>query len=118
MMIMTPEEIENWPALRWQAVRRMALAVLWKGPLLGLGFAAFLVAGAAWCNHCAGETLDFGWFRIHGRPGAPSIPIFDRFCTAAPVLVLIGTAFLGLVAAAGLVTSEIGYRWGQRATKG
>jgi hypothetical protein len=118
MKTMTLEGIESWPALRWQAVRRAALAVLWKGPLLGLEFAAFLVGGTAWFNHRAGQTLDFGWFQIPGRPGAPRIPVFDRFCTAAPMLILIGTGFLALVAAAAIVTTEIAYRWGQGATKG
>jgi hypothetical protein len=118
MMTMTPEEIEKWPALRWQTVRRAALAVVWKGPLLGLGFAVVLIAATAWFNHRAGETLDFGLFQIPGPAGAPGIPVLSGFCTAAPVLILLATAFLGLAGAAAVITCEIAYRRGQGAIKG
>jgi uncharacterized membrane protein len=118
MMTMTPEEIEQWPTLRWQTVRRAALAVVWKGPLLGLGFAVLLIGAIAWFDHRAGETLDFGWFQIPGQAGAPGIPVLSRFCTAAPVLILVGTAFLALVGAAAVVTCEVAYRRGPGATRG
>ena len=118
MMTMTPQEIEEWPGLRWQAVRRVALAVAWKGPLLGLGMAVVLVTATAWFNNRAGEALDFGWFQIPGRAGAPAIAVLSRFGTAAPVLVLLGTAFLALLGAAAVVTCEIAYRRGAGATKG
>jgi hypothetical protein len=118
MMTMTPREIEEWPGLRWQAVRRAALAVAWKGPLLGLGMAVALMAATAWSNHRDGDALDFGWFQIPGRAGAPAIPVLSRFGTAAPVLILLGTAFLALLGAAAVVTCELAYRRGQGATKG
>jgi len=114
MITMTPEDIEQWPALRWQVVRRVAVAVAWKGPLLGVALTVVLVAAAAWFHHRAGETLDFGWFQIPGQADAPNIPVARRFGTAAPVLILLVTTFLTLLGAAAVATCEIAYRRGSR----
>jgi amino acid transporter len=111
MLTLTHEEAKEWPARRWQTVRQAALAVLWKGPLLGLVFAALLLTGAAAISYLSeGQTLDFGWFQIPGKAGAPSFPILSRFCLFILLTIPVLTAFLALVGTAAVVTLELDYR--------
>jgi hypothetical protein len=118
MLTVPSEAIEEWPALRGQIVRRVGLAVLWKGPLLGLFFAGLLLAGAAGLSHVSeGQTLDFGWFQVRGRAGAPVFPVLGRFWTFTLLTVPVGTTFLALVGSAALLTVELAYRRRQRVPK-
>jgi hypothetical protein len=103
--------------MRWPTIRRVVLAVLWRGPLLGLVFAVLLLGGAAGLSHLTeGQTLEFGWFQVPGQAGAPVFPVLQRFWVFALLLIPWGTVFLALVGAAAVVTVELSYR-GQGPTK-
>jgi hypothetical protein len=108
---MTPDDIDNWPAMRWLAIRRVGLAVLWRGPLLGLFFAALAITAAAGlCYAQEGQTLDFGCFQVHGQEGAAVFPVLSRLWRFVLLAVPFSTAFLGFCVAAWFVTVEVAYR--------
>ena len=113
MITIAPEEAKEWPTIRWQTVRQVALTVLWKGPLLGLVFAVVMLTGAAGlCYLIEGQTLDFGWFQIPGQAGAPIFPVLSHFWVFMVWTIPVGTAFLALVGTAAVVTAELAYRRG------
>jgi hypothetical protein len=118
MITLSVEEAKEWPTRRRQTVRQVALAVLWKGPLLGLIFAVLLLAGAAGLSYLSeGQTLDFGWFQISGNVDASGFPILSRFWVFTRLTVPVFTAFLALVGTAAVVTLELDYRRRNAMTK-
>jgi hypothetical protein len=108
---MTPEEIEQWPAMRARALRVIVQSVLMKGPLFGLGITAVFIGAAALLRHqFAGDTLDFGWFQVPGRAGAAIFSAHTHFWNFLPWAVIVGSFFLLLVGTGAWVTCETEFR--------
>jgi hypothetical protein len=54
--------------------------------------------------------LDFGWFQVPGRVGAPVFSVHIHFCNFLPWTVIVGSIFLLLVGAGSWVTCETQFR--------
>ena len=108
---MTPEEIEQWPAMRGRTLRVIARSVLIKGALFGLVSTAVLAGVTAFLQRqFAGDTLDFGLFQIPGRVGGAVFPVLFHFWTFLPWAVFVSCTFFLLVGAGAWVTCETEFR--------
>ena len=115
---MRPEDIEQWPVMRGRALRVIVRGVLIKGPLFGLGITAVFIGAAALLTHqFAGDTLDFGWFQVPGRAGAPVFSVHIHFWNFLPWAVIVGSIFLLLVGAASWLTCETDFRRHRKSAK-
>jgi len=108
---MASEEIEQWPAMRGRTLRALVRGVLVKGPLIGIGISVVLIAVTALMMHeFGGDTLDFGWFQVPGKPGAPVFPVHTHFFTFVPWAVIVGSTFFLLLGVGMWVTLETEFR--------